>query len=309
MVDPSRERHMSHRWAVSEARFPRVIDEFGRIERMFLRRAEDAYVSDEAIAQQWQSLGYRGHPDFARAVAEYERFAALLRDLGIAIEFLPKDDRLGLDSIYVRDAAVVAPGGMILANMGKRARAAEPRVVAEHFRMLGLPIKGAIGSSGRLEGGDVVWLAKQTVAVGCGYRTNEKGIREFKSLLGSAVEALIVPLPHWNGPNDVMHLMSLISPVDRDLAVVYSPLLPVPFRQALLARGLRLIEVPPEEFDSLGCNVLTLAPRHCIMLKGNSRTRALLEREGVEVHEFEGNEIALKGGGGPTCLTLPVIRN
>ncbi len=102
--------------------------------------------------------------------------------------------------------------------------------------------------------------------------------------------------------------MSVLSPVDRDLAVVFSPLLPVAFRQLLRARGLRFVEVPPEEFDSLGCNVLALAPRRCLMLKGNPRTRALLEREGVEVREFEGTEIALKGGGGPTCLTLPIIR-
>lgn len=287
---------------------PQIFNEIGRIERVFVRRPQDAYVNDEAIRQQWKVLNYRDPPDLARAIAEYERFLSLMEDFGVAVAFLPRDKRLGLDSIYVRDAAVAMSGGMILGNMGKRARAAEPEVAAAHFRMLGIAIKGAIGSAGRLEGGDVVWLDRRTVAVGRGYRTNDKGVSELKGLLGSTVDVLVVPLPHWNGPTDVMHLMSLLSPVDRDLAVVYSPLLPVAFRQSLLARGLRLIEVPREEFDSLGCNVLTLAPRRCLMLKGNPQTRASLEREGVEVHEFEGTEIALKGGGGPTCLTLPIVR-
>lgn len=275
---------------------------------MLLRRPEDAYISDDAIMRQWQALRYLGPPDFARAVAEYERFVALMQDLGIAVDFLPKDERLSLDAIYVRDTAIVAPGGMILANMGKRARAAEPDVAAEQFKLLGVPIKGAIGSSGRLEGGDIVWLDEETIAVGRGYRTNDKGIRELKDLLGSTFHVLVVPLPHWKGPHDVMHLMSLLSPVDRDLALVYLPLLPVSFREQLLERGFRLVKVPDDEFARLGCNVLTVAPRCCVMVRGNPQTRAALERAGVEVHEFEGNEIALKGGGGPTCLTLPVVR-
>jgi N-dimethylarginine dimethylaminohydrolase len=122
------------------------------------------------------------------------------------------------------------------------------------------------------------------------------------------VTVLTVPLPHWRGAGDVFHLMSTISPVAPDLAVVYAPLLPVPFREWLLDRGITLIEVPDDEFDSMGANVLALGPRRCLMLDGNPRTRARLEAEGVEVHVYAGQEISVKGGGGPTCLTRPLSR-
>jgi N-dimethylarginine dimethylaminohydrolase len=288
---------------------PHVSDEVGRIKRILLRHAEHAFVDKATIADRWQALNYLGPPDFASACAEYQRFTSLIEGFGITVEFLPTDDRLGLDAIYVRDASVVAPGGMVIANMGKPARAAEPMVAAEAFGSLGIAIKGSINGDGRLEGGDVVWLDAQTVAVGHGYRTNAEGIRQYAQLLGEDIEMLVVPLPHWKGPQDVFHLMSILSPLDGDLALVYSPLLPVPFREALLARNIRFVEVPTEEFESLGCNVLTIAPRCCVVLAGNPRTRAALEREGVEVHEFQGKEISLKGGGGPTCLTLPIVRD
>jgi N-dimethylarginine dimethylaminohydrolase len=170
-------------------------------------------------------------------------------------------------------------------------------------------VVGALARPGRLEGGDVVWLDARTVVVGRGYRTNDEGIRQMTMLLGDTVDdVLTVPLPHWRGTDDVMHLMSLISPIDNDLAVVYSPLLPVPFREYLLGRGFTLIEVPDSEFETMGTNVLALAPRRCLMLAGNPRTRAALERAGVEVLEYVGTEISVKGAGGPTCLTRPVRR-
>jgi len=102
--------------------------------------------------------------------------------------------------------------------------------------------------------------------------------------------------------------MSLVSPVDRDLAVVYSPLMPVPFRELLLNRGISLVEVPDEEFASMGANVLAIGPRRVVMLKGNPITRGRLEAARVEVIEYEGEHISIKGGGGPTCLTRPLRR-
>jgi N-dimethylarginine dimethylaminohydrolase len=171
-----------------------------------------------------------------------------------------------------------------------------------------VPVLGAIEPPGRLEGGDVVWLDEATLLVGRGYRTDDEGIRQLALLLGPEVEVTAVPLVHWRGPGDVFHLMSILSPVDRDLAVVYSPLLPVPLREALLARGMALVEVPEEEFDSMGANVLALGPRRVLALAGNPVTRARLERAGCEVLVYEGQEISRKGGGGPTCLTRPLAR-
>jgi N-dimethylarginine dimethylaminohydrolase len=193
--------------------------------------------------------------------------------------------------------------------MGKRARQAEPTAQERAFRSFGpIAIQGRIEPPGLLEGGDVVWLDTRTLVVGRGYRTNAAGIAQLRSMFGSAIEVVDVPLPHWRGERDVMHLMSLVSPVDRDLAVVYSPLLPVPFRKLLLGRGYRLIEVPDDEFASMGCNVLALAPRRCVIVAGNPQTRSALESAGAEVIEYVGAEISVKGAGGPTCLTRPIER-
>lgn len=283
--------------------------EVGRITRLIVKEPRHAFKSQAAIAAQWQALNFTGAPDFARAVDQYENFVALLRHKNCEIAFLPPADGTGMDSIYVRDAAVVCDRGVVLCRMGKPLRAGEPAAQETAFRALGLTILGAIQPPGKLEGGDVAWLDKRTLAVGRGYRTNDSGIAQLCDLLGDSIDELItVPLPHHRGPGDVFHLMSILSPVDRDLAVVYSPLTPVPFREQLLERGFTLVEVPDEEFERMGANVLALAPRRCVMLAGNPITRSRLEAVGAEVAEYEGSEISLKGGGGPTCLTRPLQR-
>ena len=263
----------------------------------------------EAIANEWQALNFAAPPDFERAVDQYEAFLQLLRRTGCEIEWLPKAGGVGLDSIYVRDASVVCQGGVILCRMGKPRRAGEPAAQEKALRALGCAIVGAIQPPGQLEGGDVIWLDERTIAVGRSYRTNDYGITQLRAFLGDSIDELIsISLPHWRGAGDVFHLMSIVSPVDRDLAVVYSPLMPIPFRERLLERGLTLVEVPDEEFDTMGANVLALGPRRCLMVAGNPITRARLEAAGAQVLEYEGSEISLKGGGGPTCLTRPLVR-
>jgi N-dimethylarginine dimethylaminohydrolase len=285
------------------------LSEVGRLTRVLVKHPRDAFVDEATIAAQWKPLNFSAAPSLPAAIAEYEALLEIIRAAGAQIEFLPRDERANLDSIYARDASVVCARGVILCRMGKRLRANEPSAQEAMFRRLGIPVAGAIAEPGCLEGGDVVWLDDRAVAVGRGYRTNEEGIRQFRALLGDSIDELIVvPLPHWRGPGDVLHLMSLISPVDRDLAVVYPPLLPVPFREGLLERGYGFIEVPDEEFESMGTNVLALAPRQCVMLEGNARTRAALERAGAAVVEYTGDEISVKGAGGPTCLTRPLAR-
>ena len=281
----------------------------GAISRLLLKHPREAFRDAASIAQQWRPLNFTAPPDLARAIAEYDRFVEALRQCGATVDFLPVTDTTGLDSIYVRDASVVCDRGAILCRMGKPAREGEPAAQETALTSLGYPIVGAISPPGRLEGGDVVWLDCRTIAVGRGYRTNDEGIAQFRRLLGDSIDELIaVPLPHWRGPGDVFHLMSIISPIDDDLAVVYSPLMPVAFRELLLARGTTLVEVPGEEFDSMGANVLATAPRRCLMLKGNSTTRQRLEKAGADVVEYEGANISIKGGGGPTCLTRPLRR-
>jgi len=283
--------------------------EVGAIRHLVLKHPKDAFVNNETIDREWERLNYPGPPDFTRAVEEYDRFVELLRKFKLKLDFLHSDMNVGLDSIYTRDASIVCKKGMILCNMGKAERYKEPAAQKTGFRTMGVPIHGIITGNGRVEGGDVAWIDEHTIAIGRGYRTNDEGIRQLKDLLGDCIrEMIVVPLPHWRGPGDVFHLMSILSPVDHDLALVYSPLMSVPFREALLARNVELIEVPDSEFESMGCNILAVAPRKCIMLAGNPLTRTRLERAGVETYEFEGQEICIKGGGGPTCLTRPIVR-
>jgi N-dimethylarginine dimethylaminohydrolase len=286
-----------------------TLNEVGRLTRVLVKHPRDAFVSEDAIAAQWRPLAFTGPPALANAIEEYEAFLQILRATGAQIDCLPADERASLDSIYTRDASIVCPRGVILCRMGKRLRAGEPAAQKAALRKLAIPIVGEITEPGCLEGGDVVWLDETTIAVGRGYRTNAEGILQLRVLLADSInELIVVPLPHWRGPGGVLHLMSLVSPVDRDLAVVYSPLLPVPFREELIERGLRPVEVPDEEFETMGTNVLALGPRECVMLAGNPKTRAALERAGARVTEYVGKEISVKGAGGPTCLTRPLAR-
>ncbi len=282
--------------------------EWGTLRRVVLKHARDAFRDRDRIAREWATLNFTAPPDAARAIEQYDALVELLRGSGTEVLALPDTAGTGLDSIYVRDASIATDRGIVLCRMGKPQREAEPAAQEAAFRAAGLPILGCIRPPGCIEGGDAAWIDERTLAVGRGYRTNDEGIRQLRALLGPDVDVLVVPLPHWRGPGDVFHLMSIISPVDSDLAVVYSPLMPVPFRESLLARGFTLVEVPDGEFQSMGANVLAIAPRRCLMVRGNPTTRRRLEESGAAVIEYDGTEISVKGGGGPTCLTRPLLR-
>ncbi len=283
--------------------------ETGKIKSLFIKKVQQAFISDAHIDQYWQQLNYLGKPDISIATDEYKNFEAILQEYGATIYYLPQDEIVNMDSIYCRDAAIATDKGMILCNMGKAARIQEPLAEKKAFEANGIPVLGSITAPGTIEGGDVAWLDEHTLAVGHTYRTNEEGIRQLTALLQPLdVQVITVELPHYKGPSDVFHLMSILSPVDTNIAVVYSPLMPITFRNLLLQRGYQLVEVPEEEFESMGCNVLALAPGVCLMVDGNPKTKTALEAAGCKVIVYKGEEISVKGGGGPTCLTRPVSR-
>lgn len=289
---------------------PGTPSEVGPIRGLLLKHPREAWLDQKSIRKQWKALGYTDEPDLAQACDEYDAFVATLRRFVPEIHFLPTDTRTGLDSIYVRDSACEAPGGIVLCRMGKPLRSEEPRAVGEYCAKAGWTVLGEIREPGSLEGGDVAWLNAKTVAVGHGYRTNAEGIRQFHELVAAdGCEVIEVPLPHWDGPGDVFHLMSVLSPVDERKLLVYARLLPVPFRKSLLERGFMLLEVPEAEFPGMACNVLAFAPGKCLALAGNPRTARILAEAGIEVLTYDGNEISRKGAGGPTCLTRPLVRS
>jgi arginine deiminase len=281
----------------------------GHLRSVLVKPPRVAHGGQAGLAAAWRALGYPAEPRHDVAVRQHEQLLALLRKAGADIQELPAAEGTGPDSVYTHDPVIVTSRGAIGCRMGKDARSAEPAAALRWMASMDIPILGHIVAPGSLEGGDVVWLDSRTVAVGEGYRTNAAGIRQLRDLLGDLVDEVIsVPLPHWTGPADCLHLMSLISPVAPDLAVVYSRLLPVPFRQRLLERGWELVEVPDREYDSMACNVLAVAPRRVIMLAGCPVTEAGLKSVGAEVWTFDGSDLCLLGGGGPTCLTRPLLR-
>ena len=283
--------------------------EYGTLQSVFIKNVVDAFVDQSTISKEWKELNFLGEPDFKIAQSEYLFFEKLLQTNHTEIKKFEKNASVTMDSIYCRDASIATDKGMILCTMGKAGRMNEPAAAEKTYRELGVPVLGRIEAPGSVEGGDVAWLDQHTLAIGRTYRTNADGIRQMRALLTpNGVNVLEVQLPHYKGPSDVFHLMSIFSPVAKDLAVVYSPLMPIVFRDELIKRGYQLVEVPDQEFESMGCNVLAIGPRQCIMVKGNETTKARLLQAGCTVLEYEGQEISYKGGGGPTCLTRPLWR-
>jgi dimethylargininase len=255
----------------------------------------------------WRTCGWRGEPDPTRIAAEHEAFCNVLDEAGAEVVYSESAAEGNPDAIFTYDPALVTDEGALLLRPGKECRRPEVEAMAGDLERAGVPVAGRLAGDEWAEGGDCCWLDERTLLVGCGYRTNEAGIARLRQLLPD-VEVIAYDLPHWHGSGEVMHLMSLISPLAPDLAVVYAPLLPTRLAQLLEARGVELVEVPDEEFASMGSNVLALAPRVALALEGNPRTRERMERAGVEVLTYRGEELS-KGDGGPTCLTRPLLRS
>ncbi|MGB5237836.1 MAG: arginine deiminase family protein [Flavobacteriaceae bacterium] len=286
-----------------------IHSEYHQLRAVLLCQAETAFGSADKLSRQWKSLNYVTCPGYEKALREYQQFADIFMSQNIQCHYLPQNRDMSLDALYCRDASIATDFGYIICNMGKAARDMEPAAHAAYYKQTGQNILGIIEPPGTLEGGDVAWIDRRTLAVGHSYRTNYEGIRQLRAMVSAhGIELLEADLPHYKGPQDVFHLMSVFSPVDKNLAVVYSPLLPIGFRKELIRRGYEFIEVSDDEFESMGCNVLAVAARKCILVAGNPKTEAALAHKGCKVWAYKGNEISVKGGGGPTCLTRPMIR-
>ena len=277
---------------------------FGRLRRVLVKRPGRSFAG--ADPELWH---YTGRPDLEAARREHDALVALLREAGAEVLDHPEEQPGRADAVYVFDPALITDRGAVILRMGKPLRRGEEPAMARRLEALGVPVLFSLDGSAVAEGGDLLWLDERTLAVGQGFRTNVEGLRQLRAGLEPAgIELLPVELPYFEGPAACLHLLSILSLVDRDLAVVYAPLLPVPLWRRLRERGFRLIEVPDEEFATMAPNVLALAPRECVMLEGNPVTRSRLEAAGCRVHTYRGDEISLKAEGGPTCLTRPLLR-
>jgi dimethylargininase len=238
---------------------------------------------------------------------EHEAFRALLVEARAEVVVAATPHSLDPDAMYVYDPALVTDDGAVMLRPGKEGRRGEVEVMAADFVEAGVPIAGRLDAPAMAEGGDTLWLDERTLLVGRGYRTNDEGVRQLAEAM-PGVEVVAFDLPHLRGAGEVLHLMSLLSPIDVDLAVAYPPLMPVRLMELLAERDTELVEVPEEEFETMGPNVLALAPRVGLALEGNDETRRRMEKAGVEVRVYSGDEISRKGDGGPTCLTRPLLR-
>ena len=256
----------------------------------------------------WRAYGWRAAPDPAGLAAEHEAFCALLAEAGAEVVIAQTPIGLDPDAIYVYDPALVSDRGAILLRPGKEGRRIEVDAMAADLVEAGVPLAERLEAPALAEGGDTLWLDERTLLAGRGYRTNDAGIRALGEAL-PGVEVIAFDLPHLRGAREVLHLLSLLSPLDADLAVAYPPLMPVRLVELLADRGVELVEVPDDEFATMGPNVLALAPRVALALDGNPETRRRMERAGVEVLVYKGDEISRKGDGGPTCLTRPLLRS
>ena len=274
-----------------------------------LRRVLVRRPAAPASGNDYAAFGYPNPVDHDRALREHEAFRALLKDAGAeVVEDGPDEDGL-LDAIFAYDPALMTDAGAVLLRLGKELRLPEVPVAERSYEALGIPIIGRIEAPGTVDGGDTLWLDERTLAVGRGYRTNDEGIRQLREILEPhGVELFTVDLPHWRGPGECLHLMSFISPIAERLAVVYLPLMSVPFVAELRRREWSFVEVPDAEFDRHGCNVLALAPMRVVVCEGSPMTRGRLEAAGCTVLSYAGDEISHNRAGGPTCLTRPLLR-
>jgi N-dimethylarginine dimethylaminohydrolase len=275
------------------------------LKKVLVRRPDEAFGN--ADPGRWH---YVSQPELETARAEHDALVATLRDAGCEVLYHQADLPEHADAIFTHDPVIVTDEGSIILRMGKEQRRGEEVAIGAILEELGVPTLATLEGEAMAEGGDLLWLDHDTLAVGRGYRTNAEGLRQLTAALRPlGVETVEVQLPHGDGPVSCLHLMSIISMLDHDLAVVYLPLLPVPFVELLSDRGIELIEVPDEEYPTMGPNVLALAPRRCLVIEGNPVTLERLEAAGCEVFTYRGQELSLKAEGGATCLTRPILRS
>jgi N-dimethylarginine dimethylaminohydrolase len=286
-----------------------VFNEYSLLTQVAIRSPLNSFLTDEKLSNEWQDLRFHAKPELKESINEFIEFRKLLLNNEIKIIDLPQAKGLTIDSIYTRDSILISPKGLILCNMGRASRTPEARDNYEHLKLQGYQIAGEILAPGTLEGGDFIWLSDTKAAVGLGPRTNQNGIDQLRKILGNSVDLHVVPLPEPTHPDDVLHLMSIISPLDKDLVLIYRPLMPVSFIQWLEQLGIKFIEVDEAEYLLMGCNVLATSPRSVIMLENLPGVQRSLQNAGCDVQTYKGIEISRKGEGGPTCLTRPLKRN
>jgi N-dimethylarginine dimethylaminohydrolase len=281
----------------------------GALERVMVCSPQTAGWNQPDRVAIWKTLGFHHEPNFAIAQSQHEALCRELEAAGADVVEMPAAPNLTLDAVYTHDASLPTDCGLILMRPGKANRVAEAARHRSFCESLEIPTLGAITTPGTTEAGDIVWLDAKTILIGRGSRTNAAGIRQMRDLLApKSVEVLSAPLPYAAGPSACLHLMSLMSLLDEHTMLVDLPWLAVETVELLKSRGFNFIEIDATERDTLACNVLALGNNRLLAIAENCKTNARLREAGFEVRTFSGKELCVNGGGGPTCLTRPLLR-
>lgn len=279
------------------------------LQRVLVCSPRTAGWNHPEYAARWRELGFLHAPDFATAQAQHEALCRELQLAGAEIIELPPGERFTLDAVYTHDSSLPTDHGVIVMRPGKPNRVPEGPRHAALWESIDIPILGTIVAPASTEAGDILWLDSNTLLVGRGYRTNSAGIEQLRALLAPhGVTVISAPLPYGPGPGACLHLMSLISLLDDHTALVDLPWLAVETVELLKSRGFNLIEIDPSERDTLACNVLALGNNRLLAIAENKKTNSSLLAPGFDVRTFPGSELCINGGGGPTCLTRPLLR-
>ncbi len=275
------------------------------LKRVLVKRPDEHFA-----VKDYKKWHYLDSPNLEEARREHDAFVEILKEAGAEVLYHPEPQPSHADSIFTYDPAIVTEEGAVILRMGKPLRKGEEAPMKRRLEQLNIPIHYTVSGEATVEGGDLLWLNEGNLAVGQGFRTNAEGLRQIREAMNPlSVEVTPVELPFFGGPEACLHLMSLISFVRSDLAVVYPPLIPVPFWRLLRGLGVTLLSVPEAEFNTMGTNVLALAPGKALIAEGNQLTERLLRDAGCDVLTYRGVEISLKTEGGPTCLTRPILRS
>lgn len=281
----------------------------GRLRRVLVCSPRSAGWDQLERVAQWRELGFHHAPDFTQSQAQHDALCRELETAGAEVLELDPAADLSLDSVYTHDASLATDFGLIVMRPGKPNRVAEGPRHRLFGERVNVPTVGEITAPGTTEAGDMVWLDSETLLIGNGYRTNAAGIEQMRSLLSpKGVNVLSAPLPYGPGPAACLHLMSLISLLDEQTALVDLPWLAVETVELLKARGFQLIEIDYSERETLACNVLSLGGKRLLAIQENPKTNDRLRQFGFDVRTFPGSELCINGSGGPTCLTRPVLR-
>jgi N-dimethylarginine dimethylaminohydrolase len=281
----------------------------GALQRVLVCSPRTAGWNDPQRVSTWRDLGFHHAPNFESAQAQHAALVRELESAGAEIAELPPAEDLSIDAAYTHDASLATDFGLILMRPGKPNRVAEAGHHGKSCAAQGIPTFGTITAPSTTEAGDIVWLDSKTLLIGHGYRTNSTGIAQMRALLApKGIDVLSAPLPYGPGPSACLHLMSLISLLDEETALVDLPWLAVETVELLKARGFKFVEIDYSERDTLACNVLALGGKRLLAIEENKKTNDQLRKAGFDVRTFPGSEICINGSGGPTCLTRPLLR-